>query len=63
MDICQKLFLGLRLPMNKHWQRKWIIRILRNRGATVEGNPEARADTLKRSKNSSWNIFVRESVP
>ena len=45
-----KLFLGLRLPMNKHWQRKWIIRILRNRGATVEGNPEARADALKRSK-------------
>ena len=45
-----KLFLGLHLPLNKRWQRRWIIRILRNRGATVEGNPEARADALFRSK-------------
>ena len=26
------------------------IRLLRNRGATVEGNPEARADALVRSR-------------
>ena len=45
-----KLFLGLRLPTNKRWQRRWVIRLLRNRGATVEGNPEARADALVRSR-------------
>ena len=45
-----ELFLGLRLPVNKRWQRRLILRLLRNRGATVEGNPEARADALKRSK-------------
>jgi len=46
-----KLFLGIRLPLNKRWQRRWIIRILRNRGAHVEGNPAARADSLVRSRD------------
>ena len=46
-----KLFLGLSLPLNHRWQRSWIIRILRNRGATVEGHPEARADALNRSRD------------
>ena len=45
-----KLFLGIRLPLNERWQRRWIIRILRNRGAHVEGNPAARADSLERAK-------------
>ena len=45
-----KLFLGIRLPLNKRWQRRWIIRILRNRGAHVEGNPSARADSLVKGK-------------
>ena len=45
-----ELFLGLRLPVNKRWQRRWILRLLRNRGATVEGHPEARADALVRSR-------------
>ena len=46
-----KLFLGIRLPLNKRWQRRWVIRILRNRGAHVEGNPSARADSLVRSRD------------
>ncbi|MAU75148.1 MAG: dienelactone hydrolase family protein [Candidatus Poseidoniaceae archaeon] len=46
-----KLFLGIRLPLNERWQRRWIIRILRNRGAHVEGNPAARADSLVRSRD------------
>ena len=46
-----KLFFGIRLPLNKRWHRRWIIRILRNRGATVEGNPIARADALVRSRD------------
>ena len=45
-----ELFLGIRLPLNERWQRRWIIRILRNRGAHVEGNPSARADSLERAK-------------
>ncbi|HIK77838.1 MAG TPA: hypothetical protein EYG04_00360, partial [Candidatus Poseidoniales archaeon] len=45
-----KLFLGIRLPLNERWQRRWIIRILRNRGAHVEGNPTARADSLVRAR-------------
>ena len=45
-----ELFLGIRLPLNKRWQRRWIIRILRNRGAHVEGDPIARADSLERAK-------------
>ena len=46
-----ELFLGLRLPLNERWQRRWIIRILRNRGAHVEGNPSARADSLDRARD------------
>ena len=45
-----ELFLGIRWPLNQRWQRKWVIRILRNRGAHVEGNPAARADSLERAK-------------
>ena len=45
-----KLFLGIRLPLNERWQRRWIIRILRNRGAHVKGDPAARADSLERAK-------------
>ena len=45
-----QLFLGIRLPLNERWQRRWIIRLLRNRGAHVEGNPAARADSLERAK-------------
>ena len=45
-----KLFLGIRWPLNERWQRRWVIRILRNRGAHVEGNPSARADSLERAK-------------
>ena len=45
-----RLFLGLRLPLNERWQRRWIIRILRNRGAHVEGNPVARKDSLERAE-------------
>lgn len=45
-----KLFLGIRLPLNERWQRRWVIRILRNRGAHVEGNPRARADSLIRAR-------------
>jgi dienelactone hydrolase len=44
------LFLGIRFPLNKRWQRRWIIRILRNRGAHTEGNPTARADSLVRAR-------------
>jgi hypothetical protein len=38
------------LPLNERWQRRWIIRILRNRGAHVKGDPAARADSLERAK-------------
>tara|TARA_B100001564_G_scaffold350943_1_gene356085 strand:+ start:1118 stop:2008 length:891 start_codon:yes stop_codon:yes gene_type:complete len=44
-----KLFLGVRWPLNKRWQRRWAIRILRNRGAHVEGHPNARSDALDRA--------------
>ena len=44
------LFLGIRLPLNERWQRRWIIRILRNRGAHAEGNSTARADALVRAR-------------
>ena len=46
-----ELVLGIRLPLNERWQRRWIIRILRNRGAHVEGNPSARADSLDRARD------------
>ena len=45
-----ELFPGIRLPLNERWQRRWIVRILRNRGAHVEGNPAARADSLERAR-------------
>ncbi|MDP6235605.1 MAG: dienelactone hydrolase family protein [Candidatus Poseidoniaceae archaeon] len=45
-----ELFLGIRLPLNQRWQRRWVIRILRNRGAHVEGHPTARADSLHRAR-------------
>ena len=48
--ISGKLFQGIPVPLNKRWQRKWILRILRNRGAHVEGDPVARADSLVRGK-------------
>ena len=46
-----ELVLGIRLPLNERWQRRWIIRLLRNRGAHVKGNPSARADSLDRAKD------------
>jgi dienelactone hydrolase len=46
-----ELLLGIRLPLNERWQRRWIIRLLRNRGAHVEGNPSARADSLDRARD------------
>jgi len=46
-----KLFLGIRLPLNERWQRRWVIRILRNRGAHAKGDPTARADSLIRAKD------------
>jgi dienelactone hydrolase len=49
------LFLGIRLPLNQRWQRRWIIRILRNRGAHTEGNPSARTDSLVRGKEFLLN--------
>ncbi|MDG1524549.1 MAG: dienelactone hydrolase family protein [Candidatus Thalassarchaeaceae archaeon] len=45
-----ELFPGIRLPLNERWQRRWIVRILRNRGAHVQGNPSARADSLERAR-------------
>ena len=45
-----KLFLGIPVPLNQRWQRKWIIRILRNRGAHVRGDPMARKDSLVRGR-------------
>ena len=45
-----KLFPGLHLPLNQRWQRRWIIRILRNRGAHVQGNQIARKDSLVRAR-------------
>tara|TARA_B100000767_G_C19748037_1_gene529447 strand:+ start:1141 stop:2019 length:879 start_codon:yes stop_codon:yes gene_type:complete len=45
-----ELFLGIRLPLNQRWQRRWVIRILRNRGAHVEGSTTARADSLIRAR-------------
>ena len=44
------LFFGIRWPLNERWQRKWVIRFLRNRGAHIEGNPEARADSIERAR-------------
>ena len=44
------LFLGIRWPLNQRWQRRWVIRILRNRGAHVEGNPAARTDSINRAR-------------
>ena len=44
------LFLGIRWPLNQRWQRRWVISILRNRGAHVEGNPAARADSMVRAR-------------
>ena len=44
------LFFGIRWPLNERWQRKWVIRFLRNRGAHIEGNPVARADSLNRAR-------------
>ena len=41
-----ELFPGIILPLNERWQRRWIIRILRNRGAHVQGNLSAREDAL-----------------
>ena len=49
--VSGKLFLGIRWPLNERWQRRWIIRILRNRGAHVEGHPTARSDALVRAKD------------
>ena len=45
-----ELLLGIRWPLNQRWQRRWVIRILRNRGAHVQGHPTARADALVRSR-------------
>ena len=45
-----ELFLGVRLPLNQRWQRRWIIRILRNRGAHVKGDSNAREDSLVRAR-------------
>ena len=45
-----ELLLGIRWPLNQRWQRRWVIRILRNRGAHVQGHPTARADSLVRSR-------------
>lgn len=45
-----ELFLGIRLPLNQRWQRRWVIRILRNRGAHVKGDPVAREDALARAR-------------
>ena len=50
-NMSGELFLGIRLPLNERWQRRWIIRLLRNRGAHVEGNPSARADSLDRARD------------
>ena len=44
------LFWGIRWPLNQRWQRRWVIRILRNRGAHVQGDPTARADALIRAR-------------
>jgi dienelactone hydrolase len=44
------LFWGIRWPLNQRWQRRWVIRILRNRGAHVRGDPTARADALIRAR-------------
>ena len=49
--VSGKLFLGIRWPLSERWQRRWIIRILRNRGAHVEGHPAARSDALVRAKD------------
>jgi dienelactone hydrolase len=50
-NMSGELLLGIRLPLNERWQRRWIIRLLRNRGAHVEGNPSARADSLDRARD------------
>ena len=53
-----KLFLGIRVPLNERWQRKWVIRILRNRGAHVEGDPMAREDSLVRGRE----FFIKNLI-
>ena len=50
-NMSGNLFLGIRWPLNERWHRRWVIRILRNRGAHVEGNPAARADSLERARD------------
>ena len=49
-NMSGQLIPGIRLPLNKRWQRRWVIRILRNRGAHVQGDPIARADSLVRAR-------------
>ena len=56
--VSGKLFLGIRWPLNERWQRRWIIRILRNRGAHVEGHPAARSDALVRAKDFFFTLLV-----
>ena len=55
-NMSGELFLGIRLPLNQRWQRRWVIRILRIRGAHVEGNPAARSDAMLRGKE----FFIRQ---
>ena len=50
------LFWGIRWPLNQRWQRRWVIRILRNRGAHVQGDPTARADALLRARE----FFIKQ---
>ena len=50
------LFWGIRWPLNQRWQRRWVIRILRNRGAHVQGDPTARADALIRARE----FFIKQ---
>ena len=40
---------GIRFPLNEISQRRFVFRILRNRGAHVAGDSESRADALQRS--------------
>lgn len=49
-NMSGELLFGIRWPLNQRWQRRWVIRILRNRGAHVQGHPTARADSLVRSQ-------------
>jgi len=56
-----ELLPGIRLPLNERWQRKWVIRILRNRGAHVQGNPAARVDSLKRGRDFLVELLFKKS--